>query len=914
MPFVPDNPTPATGRFVPDSAEAKAASMGQFSGPDPNADPDAIRREQDTIEMRNAVRRKREQTVSENAQPGVPLDIDAGLPASERARLSFESDIGRQAEILRKNGRQVRPTKDGTNLIIRDGDKEVLLHPLNAAVSAGDVAGATFPIGKAAAATALATVTGGASLPVQAALMGAGTAGVQALGEGGSRLLAGQNLEGVAGDALKEGAVNAVIPAAGAALKGVSNAIRKRVLSGAGELEKRVPEAAARLGVPATPAETSGSPGVAKLGKLTAAEEANRQGALKASQDRAIGPSGRNTVLSEPEVAVGVQPIFAKAEQASAKGVTQGMTDAERAAQAQIQAALDSGVVPTNLTNSQVGSHIRSKFEAFEQGVKDAAVKNYPPVYAKAAEEGLVVDKKPITDLVAQLKKEDPTGAQELLAPSIKQVKTVEGKLTKPLQEAEPSGILDAKGREVMMPEVPAPDLTLQDAIKLRSIVRTKLNAPTDPLGDVVKSYYSRLNNALTDAIGDGTTPPKDSLLQRGSPELRQLYDTARGSYAQGADALDRGVVQKLFRNVGEAGRVPDEDVVRQVFTSKGKLTALQDMKNILAPQDYKLLLRGGLNNIIEDAGGGGGKLVDAGKFMNRLFGPGGLDSEVRSEVLGPQLEKTLRDNATLMQRAQGAKIPKPELEDALAGGSKAGSLLERAIQREQLHAQQFNGSVGKALRDGVLTPRMANDDHFVTLLMSDAAPANDVRQALTQVAAKSPEVADQVRQRVLKNVLDETGVRPPLGKQTTGEVFDSDPAKLAALLKEGSPSRDKLQAAVGKEGLQFLDDLATYAEATAKRQVNEAGRHVSPETLAKETGSAALGFKRNAVGALVDIAAPVGRALGGGKAVRSEAFKRWLETGELPVIGGRTGQLLRGATVPAPAILSAAKAVDDDQ
>ncbi len=894
MPFVPDAKPPAAGRFVPDAAP-------EFG--DPRSDPAVARGEQEAIGVREDARLKRENLVRENALPGVPLDLDSGLPAATRSRLSFEKDIDRQADILTKAGHQVRKTKDGTNLIVRDGDKEVLLHPLNPTVNAGDVAGATFPILKGAVGAGTALATGGAPLLMQAGAMGLNLAGTQAVGEGGSRLLAGQTAGDLTSDALAEGAENAAIPALGAAAKGTSNAIRSRILAGAGELERRVPAAAARLGVEATPAMTSGSPAVAKLGKLTTAEETARQGALKATQDRAIGPSGRSTVLAEDEIANKAKPIFSDAEQAAKSDVTAKMTDAEREAQKQIQASLDSGLVPTTLTNSQAGAHLRGKFEAFEQGVKDAAAKNYPAFHEKAAEEGIVLNKKPITDLVSKISQEDPTGAQELLAPSIKQVKNVESKLTKPLAEAEPTGLVDARGRPIMKDEVPSPDLTFQDAIKLRSIVRTKLNSPTDPLGDVVKSYYSRLEKALTESIDDG--------LKRGSPELRTLYDTARGSYAKGADALDRGVVQKLFRNVGEAGRVPDEEVVRQVFSGKGKLTALQDMKNILDPKDYQLLLRSGVNNIMEDAAGGSAT-IDAGKFLSRI---NAIDPEVRREVLGsvsPGLEKELRDTATIMQRAQGTKIPKAELEDALRSKSGAGVMLERAIAREQQAQQEFNGTVQQALRNGVLTPKTASNDRFVSFLTSDVVDAADTRQALTQIAAKSPEAAEQIRQRVLKNVLDETGVKPPLGRETTGEVFDVDHSKLAAMLREATPSREKLQAAVGKEGVQFLDDLATYAEANAKRQVNEAGRHVSPETLAKETGSAALGFRRNAVGALVDVAALVGRALGGGRLVRSQAFKDWLETGALPVLSGPVGKPLRGVAVAAPSVLGAKSAMEE--
>lgn len=889
MPFVPDNPPPSTGRFVPD-APAPRKAFDPIAAPDKlTADRRILQTPGGDVTLRNRDRAEVEQFVKDNAEPGTPLDTEAELPASTRARLSFESDPAMQVDLLTKQGLPSRLAKDGRTVIVRQDGKDVLLHPKTQDVSGGDVAGATFPLLKGAAGVATAAATGGASLPLQAALLGGSAAAVQGAGQGGSRILAGQPLDGVGEEALKEGALNAALPLAGAAVKGGANAIRSRILANQRPLEAALPDAAKRLGVETTAAETTGSPALAKLGKITPKEEASRQGVLKASQDRQIGPSGRSQVLSEDALAQKTKPIFSEAEQVAKQGTDTALSDASKAANAEIQASLDSGLVPTTKTNSEVGGYLRSKFDAFLQKVKDDAAKNYPAFHAKAAEEGVILDKKPITALAEKIKAEDPTDVIAKLAPSSKQVQDVGKALTKPLQEE----MTDAAGN--VTPEIPAPDMTFEDAIRLRSIVRTKLNSPTDPLGDVVKSYYKRLDGALTESIDDG--------LKRGSPELKKLYETARGSYAQGADALDRGVVQKLFRNVGETGRVPDEDVVRQVFSGPGKLTALQDMKNILDPQDYKLLLRSGLNSIVAESKAGG-QLIDAGKFLNRL---NALDPEVRAEVLGPQLEKSLRANATLLNRAQGTKVPAAELQDALAQGSRAGPLLENAIAREESHNRIFNSTVQTRLRNGVLDPKTANDDRFVSYLMGDGVSAADTRQALTQVAAMSPETAEQIRQRVLQNVIDETGAKPPLGKITTG-IADADPAKLVEVLKPGLPSREKLQAAVGKEGLQFLDDLATYAEATAKRQVNESGRHVAPETLAKEGGSAALGFKRNAVGAAVDLASIGARALGGGRIVRSEAFKQWLETGELPTLGGKIG---KAAILSSPETVPAGRALE---
>lgn len=864
-------------------------SINQFSN---DKTPEQILFEKESTRDRIAATKAREKFVRENATPGTILDVDEQLPAGTRARLSLESDPKRQVELFAKLGIPARLSKDN-RVIVKQGDKEVLLHPMDDRIRAGDFAGAAFPLAKAGVATGAAIASWGLSLPLQAAIQGGTAAVTQALGQGGSRVLAGQDLEGVAGESLKEGAINTALPLAALGVSKGAGAIRNALTKNAGPLEAAAPEAMARLGMGApSAAESSGSPLLAKLGKLPPKEEALRQAKLDQSQGRAIGPSGRNTLESEAVLATKAKPIFSEAEQAAEAGTRRALTDAEKAAHAQIQSSLDSGIVPTNLKNSEAAGYIRTKFQDFLDKVKADAAKNYPVFHAKAAEEGIVLEKKPITDLIAKISKEDPTGAQELLAPSIGQVKKVETALTKPISESEPMGILDARGRPMMSAEIPAPDLTFDDAIKLRSIVRAKLNAPQDPLGDVVKSYYKRLDGALTESIDDG--------LKRGSPELRKAYETARGSYAAGADALDRGVVQKLFREAGEAGRVPDEDVIRQIFTGKGKLTALQDMKNILQPNDYKLLLRSGINNIVEEAKAGG-QMIDAGKFLTRI---NSLDQEVRDEVLGPILEKALRNDAALLSRAQGKTVPVDELNDALAAGRNAGKLLKDAIAREDEYKRVFQGTVQRKLRDGVVDAATANDDRFISYLMGDAVSAADTRQALTQIAAKSPQTAEGVRQRVLQNVLDQSGVKSPLGREGQRVVFDSNPEVLDGLLKAGSPSREKLQAALGKDGVQFLDDLSDYAKLTAQRIENQTGRKVSTETLAKEGGSALLGFKRNAVGALVDTVSLGARAIGAGKLVRSPWFAKWIRTGELPQFNP--------ALYAAPDALRAAKAIEE--
>ncbi len=178
-----------------------------------------------------------------------------------------------------------------------------------------------------------------------------------------------------------------------------------------------------------------------------------------------------------------------------------------------------------------------------------------------------------------------------------------------------------------------------------------------------------------------------------------------------------------------------------------------------------------------------------------------------------------------------------------------------------------------------------------------------DIRQALTQIGAKSPEAVQDIRQRTLRDIVENSRAKAPLGRQTTGEVEDLSHEKL---LEYTRTNRPRYEAVLGKDGMAFLDDLATYAEGTAKRQAAESGRQVSGETLAKEVASGAAGFTRNAIGATVDAAGATARVLGGGAAVRNPTVRNFITTGELPVIGKAIEKLPGSRVLAVPSSIEA--------
>jgi len=279
------------------------------------------------------------------------------------------------------------------------------------------------------------------------------------------------------------------------------------------------------------------------------------------------------------------------------------------------------------------------------------------------------------------------------------------------------------------------------------------------------------------------------------------------------------------------------------------------------------------------------------------------MSNDMRAEVLGP-LADPLKKSATLMARAQGAQnIPKDELLDALAASpGQAQRLLESAIQRETAYNQTYMSSIQKMLRNGVLDARtMGKTDDFVTRFLRDA-DVSEVRQALTQVGAKSPQAVEGLRSRAMQNALDSSRLEAPIGSQTTGVRINLDPKKL--LEYADNPN---YQAALGKQGTEFLKDIASISEAQAKREAVQASSGL-PFThgAAKEVVGAASSV-RDLAGTAYTLAALIPRAILG-NAQRSAAVRQFLSTGKIPSFG--LPPVARGAILAAPEAVKAKQAV----
>lgn len=805
--------------------------------------------------------------VERNKRPGVPLDPTEMLPAGIRARVSVEDDPKKQAELLSKQpGILSTRVKDGRVIATLRGDngneKDVLLHP-----SGLNIAGNAVPIAKGAALLASVPLTEGATLPETAAILGAATGVNEILTKFASRKQAG--MEADVPDLLlaggKEAAINAAAPIGGEIL---SKGIRGALTTAAGPLEETAVEAGKRLNVPITPAQATGSGLLARSERLPllkgGAEKAaaEQQGALQAATARQVGPSGLAAVPAEADIANRVQSRISANALAAQEGADLAKRDVATTAGQGIQAGLNKALGAPQATQTQAGAAVRSAIGEKLDAFKAAQAEAYDKLFENAAANNVRVETTPVVKLAEQLAAEDPQNAIAQLIPQPKQITKLAAQLGVPTAPVEAG-------------EAAATSLDLPQAIKLRAIIRDKIavgQLPGQTLGKTEETYYTRLADSLTKGINDAVAKAPEAF-------QKQFADTT-ANYREFGQPFRNFDVRKLFADPQSGRYLGDSEVIPSLFSGKGNLDALRAYRDVLGAQspEYRLVLRQGMQHLIDDAGTTGG-LLNADKFLAKL---GSLSPEMQAEVLGPSA-RAIASNAQIMAAARGARVDPEDLKVALTSApGQAPAMFKAAMQRQADVDQAYSTGIMKNLRNGTFGDESvtSNPDTFVTRFLKNAS-AGDVEKVLPQLGPRTQEL---LRQRTLANILEDVRAKPAVGEATTGLNTRLDAARLVENYLTG-PARAKYQAVLGKDGVRFLEDLATVHEAITKSALQAESSSLSPANraayLAGDVAPGARGPIRTAVRAgllLPEYAV--------GILQRNPAIRRYLVSGELPPIG----------------------------
>lgn len=734
-----------------------------------------------------------------------PLDVTSGLPAGLRAKLSFERTPERQAKWLAQQPGilGVRKATDGTLIARVAGEqgapRDVLVDERK--FTGADLADMAGDAPVAAASLAAAAWSGGLSLLPQAAI----TAGAGALTGAAQDAMVrtGAGLPVDPGEiALSRGAqmgIDAAIPL------GIGGSKRlAQLLVGkshfAGPLENEAAAAAARLrattGAPIelTAAQASGNPMLARAeafaskvpgGNVLTDQAARQDQALRAAQAYILGGDPA-TVPAEALIGQKAGEVLAKGRAGALTGVQAERTAAQAAAERDLRALLDAKLVPGNITPSEAGQALRGRVQGLRDQFKENARKLYDAAYISAGGKDLAVPMKPVTDLLAGIKGDTSEAAQALM-PEIRNLLGVGEKL-------------------------PAA-LPLNQARELRSLIADKLGQG-DAMPGIPDRYLSKLHDALTTAIDGGVKAAPN-------PDVGRALAAANKYYRENAWKYTQPGVSELFSVPGQKSFLGDSQVARRIFAGEGNVDLLRRYRDLLGPAstEYRAVLRGGLNEVLERSRFGG-DFVKADELLSSLKA---MNPEFRREVLGP-IEKELLATNDLLRVAQstGNKLSTDDVERVL--GAKPGAAADtlRAMLQKQRNVDGwYNRKIVRELTDGQFNPAEFNADEFVTRFVNNSS-AEEARQVLAQLRVADPTLPEQIKRRTMLNLLERT--QAPIKADALAERERLGTLSMEKLARElRGPDAEKLQVILGKDAVDNLRDVL-LVQASREKSKNAAG------------------------------------------------------------------------------------------
>lgn len=732
--------------------------------------------------------------IAKERQLGVPLDVNTGLPAGQRAKMSFERNPEKRAEWLSKQPgiESVRRTSSGDGIIVRVKDdqgnpRDILADERGFTMK--DFADLAGDLPQITAAALLAYFTGGLGLTAQALTVGGGTAATGATQDIAVRKGSGRDVDlpEIAAARGIEAGLNTALPLIPAGGKRLAQVVIGPFGRSVGPLEIEAKQAAERLGVPLTASQLTGSKAVARVEQFT--KELPLGGPLveqAKAQDEAIRKVRNYLLGGEPETVPTSQEIAERTSGALAERRQGAETvaalkrrEAEKTGEGEITRVLESELPVGSVTPSQAGNAVRSRVIALRDDFKKRVNEAYAKVYSLPGADEAFVPSAPVKTLVNDIR-QSSTEATEALVPEIRRI--------------------------FQVGETIPDNMTLKQATELRSVIGDTLGKPA-ALPGISESYKERLYGALSESINEGVKKAPN-------PEIGQALSEAQTLYKNEFHKFEQPGVKDLFSETapGKGFQVGDTQVAQRIVSGKGNVDQLRVYKDLLGANspEYQGLLRSAVTEMMDESRFGR-EFIDAGSFLNKLKG---MSPEFRKEAIGP-IEKELVDNAQLIELAQGKKIPELDFERILnARPGKVASVVRDVVEEQAAIDRYYSSSLMKQLTDGRFNPASFNADEFVGRFV-DNASVKDLRQVMTQLRALDKELPDMVRRRSMLELLEKASADLTPEDKLTGEISRYSEDKLKSLLS--GPSGEKYRTLLGAETMDTLQDLTTIEASREK-------------------------------------------------------------------------------------------------
>lgn len=814
--------------------------------------------------------------VARNSRPGVPLDIQTGLPAGKVAAFGLRKDPQDQQAYLEAiyGPGKVRQADDG-NFIVevtgRDG-KPVDMAVVPSGPEPGQLAkqalsGSRSAL-KFASTVGAALLTDGASIPLQIGAMAGADAAAGAATDVATRAMDKQPIRpgDIAADAAITAGTDIAVPAlinkGGALLeKGGKAALRaataplagganQPIIKNSAEAIKYMADKFGENYVPTT-GEKTGWPLLLRTEAFN--ENMIGGGALQKKtllrdqtemrlQSKMTGAIRNESDIGKDVIASATSDLQKTNAQITSLQAKAHADASEAIAREFEQNSLASNPMTTVHEKAQaVKDRVEQIFEQSKQAASDLHEQFWASVPGGDAE---VVPIKTVKNIIDELKAGNSKAAESLSGGASKVLNLpkvmakenevddkILGEFEQELRDADQSG---------------QKFFSLKKAAQLRSIIGDQVGSPnlttSDPSLGYLKKAYSAVSTAMKEGID---TLPEDS---------RALWEKAQQATKQHHATFEQSGVKNLLSQdvTGGGAYIEPRQLVAQIGAGPGSIDKLLKLKQVLGENsgDYNLLKRAVFDDALDRANiEGFPGTVDGGRLMAIVDQ---WHPEVREELLGAGGQKLL-NNANVLKQLQSSSIDRETLASILADkdAPHAAATLQKALAISDARDARFKSELMQKLAGGDLTQGRSNPSEIVHRVIFKATPT-EAGDMMAMIRAADPKLAKDVENRAVASILEDASVAPTpemMAARNSGQSgFKIDATKLDRIINDRTQA-ERLTNVIGKER---MEDLKQYLNMILP-QANKSALFGSAGQLAK--GMVIASLERGKVGKFVDAA-----------------------------------------------------------
>lgn len=749
------------------------------------------------------------------ARPGIPMDMENGIPFMQRLRLAVQPTAEEEEKALNAAypGGKVRRNDYGW-LIVETRDengkaKDVLVDPIG--VDMGDLASLAATLPEIAGGALSALKLGSRAPGVINAFKTLVATAVGSELAGAGKDVAVRTLEEGMIDPVEIGKRRAIGAGVGMGFEAVAGGAAKAVtksLSPFSNLGERQFNARAAqqffkdkygIALQLTPAEATGNTFLLK----SEAQQMQKPGAslpfeklikereqqISALQRAAMGGDAPDEELAGERAMAVLGAKTAPLEQNVQRSAAQASAEASD----ELVTGIGAPVSKTDL-----GDQLRTRAE----GLRDAYRAERDRLYG-------IVESDPRTQ-VKNISGDDLANeAKSLLG---KQV-TVE--TTRPSPILGPTGkpvpitvteVLEEFSEEGILPKIRALQRGRGQQFRLDELIKMRRSIDNDiAKGEAIPGVKNRELYKLRDSITNRIVTGLDAI----DPALRQQWQDANDYVAREVGKFQRKGIAELFRDVEQGSYLGETALVDRVTgggtgggaTNQDLYRAYRDFFGAKSPEMT------GIQQSIRDETFGRDKIegfIDAKGFANRITRLAKDAPDAFNDAFGSNAAK-LRNAARTLAVAEGSTLPEKELIAAVNSGNLSSDSLRQMLSAQEVKDRAYRNELVKAVSEGNLKPDTIKPTEFVgrVVFKKDTQPRD--MQALLGMLSDRPDILEDIRRLTFKKVLDDATI---YSRSTGSKVYAAE--DMERLLEDENMAK-RLRTALGDSTFEDLKQLKDF-------------------------------------------------------------------------------------------------------